>query len=183
MRNLLLPIAAASLAACAGLRPSGPPPQPLPASIRTLSLPPIVNKSQEPGIEDQFALALRDEFLRDARRPLVPEKDSDGVVRITITRYLQTPLQYDANQNPTTYLIRVNVDVQLVDRAAKKTLWDEKGLEASLAYPNSSLTGGLTEQAAQVQLWPVLAPMIVARVIDGYGATAGSEPKPAPPGP
>ncbi|HEX4049205.1 MAG TPA: LptE family protein [Elusimicrobiota bacterium] len=182
MRPLIL-LAAAALAACAGLRPSGPPPRPLPASIRTLSLPPIVNKSQEPGLEDPLALALRDEFLRDGRRPLVPEKDSDGAVQVAITRYLLTPLQYDANQNPTTYLIRVNVEVQLFDRAAKKTLWDEKGLEASLAYPNASLTGGLTEQAAQAQLWPVLAPMIVARVIDGYGATAAPEPKPAPPGP
>jgi hypothetical protein len=174
--------AAAALAACAalGYKP-GPPPVPLPASLAKLSLPPIVNKTQQSGLEDKLALAVRDEFLRDGRRPPVPEKESDAAVQITITRYILTPLQYDSNQNPTTYRLRIAVEVQLIDRALKKTLWDEKGLEAALAYPNSSLTGGLGEEAARENLWAILSPMIVERVIDGFGATADSAPPPVTP--
>jgi hypothetical protein len=177
VRRLLPLAAAAALAACAALQGrSGPPPHPLPGEIRKLSIRPIVNKTQQSGLEDLFVLAVRDEFLRDGRYPPVPENESDGVILITITRYLLTPLQYDSNQNPTTYKLRIAVDVQLLDRAANKALWDEKGLEASLAYPNSSLAGGLGEAQARADLWPILAPMIVARVIDGYGATE-SEPE------
>ena len=181
MRRLAL-LAVAALAACAGPETrSGPPPSPLPSAIRKLSIRPIVNKTQQSGLEDKLGLAVRDEFLRDARHPLVPEKESDGIVGITITRYILTPLQYDSNENPTTYKLRVAVEVQLLDRAAGTALWDEKGLETSLAYPNSSLTGGLAEEDARVNIWAILSPMIVARVIDGFGATASAPVSPATP--
>lgn len=177
-------LVAAALAACAGPEArSGPPPQPLPSSIQKLSIRPIVNKTQQSGLEDKLTLAVRDELLRDGRHPLVPEKESDGIVAITITRYILTPLQYDSNLNPTTYKLRIAVEVQLLDRAAGTTLWDEKGLEASLAYPNSSLTGGLAEEPARENLWTILSPMIVARVIDGFGATERPEESPAAPAP
>lgn len=178
MTRAALFVVAAALAACAGPRTrSG---APLPDNIRKLAILPIVNKTQQPGLEDQLALAVRDEFLRDARHPLVPEKESDGAVLITVTRYILTPMQYDAALNPTTYKLRVAVDVQLLDRAAGKNLWDEKGLEATLAYPYVSLTGGLAEDAARQNLWAILSPMIVGRVVDGFGAT--EEPK-TPPSP
>jgi hypothetical protein len=174
-------LAAAALAACGGPEVrTGPPPQPLPAGIQKLAILPIVNKTQQSGLEDRLTAAVRDEFLRDARHPLVPEKESDGAVQITITRYILTPLQYDVNLNPTTYKLRIAVDVQLLERASGKTLWDEKGLEASLAYPNSSLTGGLAEAPARENLWAILSPMIVSRVIDGFGATADAPETAAP---
>jgi hypothetical protein len=183
LRRLAL-LAVAALAACAipEVRP-GPPPSPLPSALRKLSIRPIVNKTQQSGLEDKFALAVRDEFLRDARHPLVPETESDGIVAITITRYILMPLQYDAALNPTTYKLRIAVDVQLLDRAAGKTLWDEKGLETSLAYPNSSLAGGLGEDSARENIWSVLSPMIVVRVIDGFGTTDNAPEKPAAPAP
>lgn len=177
--RLLALLAVAVLAACAGPeRRSGPPPRPLPDNIRKLAILPIINKTQQSGLEDQLALAVRDEFLRDARHPLVPENESDGVVLITISRYVLTPLQYDERLNPTTYKLHVAVGVQLLDRAAGKTLWDEKGLEASLSYPYVALTGGLAEDAARQNLWAILSPMIVGRVVDGFGATADAPEKP-----
>jgi hypothetical protein len=180
----LILLAVAALAACASpMTRSGPPPSPLPSGIRKLSIPPIVNKTQQSGLEDKLGLAVRDEFLRDARHPLVPEKESDGIVAITITRYILTPLQYDSTLNPTTYKLRIAVEVQLLDRAAGKALWDEKGLETSLAYPNSSLAGGLSEDDARANIWSVLSPMIVARVIDGFGATGNAPEKPPSPEP
>lgn len=181
MRRLAL-IVAVALAACAGPEArSGPPPHPLPSNIRKLSLPPIINKSQQPGLEDLFGLAVRDEFLRDGRYPPVPEKESDGAVQITITRYILAPLQYDSNENPTTYKLRIAVEVTVIDRAAGKPLWTEKGLEASLSYPYVNLVGGLSEEAARENLWAILAPMVVARVIDGFGATEDAPEKPAAP--
>lgn len=179
MLRAALLAAAAALAACAGAPARRGPP--LPANIRKLAILPIVNKTQQPGMEDQLTAAVRDEFLRDARHPLVPQTESDGDVLITITRYILTPLQYDANLNPMTYRLHVNLDVQLVDRAAGKPLWDEKGLEASISYPYVSFTGGLSEEAARQNLWAILAPMVVGRVIDGFGATDSGLPPVPPP--
>ena len=177
MRRSALPLAfAAALAACGGgpdmaYRPT---PQLLPSNIQKLSIRPIVNNTQQFGLEDKFALAVRDEFLRDARYPLVPESESNGIVWITITRYILTPLQYDATLAPISYKLRVLVDVQLVDRSTNQALWEEKNLEGSLTYPNATLTGGLTEEQARENIWATLAPMIVKRVVDGFGAVTGT---------
>ena len=116
----------------------------------------------------------RDEFLRDVRYPLVPENESNGIVWITITRYILTPLQYDATLAPTSYKLRVLVDVQMVDRSTNQTLWEEKNLEGTLTYPNATLTGGLTEEQARENIWAILAPMIVKRVVNGFGAVTGT---------
>ena len=164
------------MAACGGgadvaYRPT---PQLLPSNIQKLSIRPIVNKTQQFGLEDKLVLAVRDEFLRDARYPLVPEKESNGIVWITITRYLLTPLQYDATLAPTSYKLRVLVDVQMVDRGTNQALWEEKNIEGSLTYPNATLAGGMTEEQARENIWAVLAPMIVKRVVEGFGAVTGT---------
>jgi hypothetical protein len=151
-----------------------PTPQILPSNIQKLAIRPIVNKTQQFGLEDKLALAVRDEFLRDARYPLVPEDESNGIVWITITRYLLTPLQYDATLAPTSYKLRVLIDVQMVDRSTNQALWEEKNLEASLTYPAATLTGGLTEEQARENIWSILAPMVVKRVVDGFGAVTGT---------
>lgn len=175
MRRLLLLLSVAALAACGGpeigYRPA---PQLLPSNIQRLALRPIVNKTQQFGLEDKLLLAVRDEFLRDARYPLVPEAESNGIVWITITRYILTPIQYDATLAPTNYKLRILVDVQMVDHSTNQALWEEKNLEGSLTYPASTLTGGLTEEQAREQIWTILAPMIVRRVVDGFGAVTGT---------
>ncbi len=177
MRRLSLVLcAAAGLAACA----SGPDmaytpaPQLLPRHIQKLALRPIVNKTQQFGLEDKLLLRVRDEFLRDGRYPLVPESDSNGIVAITITRYILTPIQYDATLAPTTYKLRILIDVQMIDRSTNQVLWDERNLEGSLTYPASTLTGGLTEEQAREQIWDILAPMVVKRVVDGFGSVTGT---------
>ncbi len=117
---------------------------------------------------------MRDEFLRDGRYPPVPEKESDGVVQITITRYILTPLGYDAYLFPISYKLRIIVDLRMAERATNRELWTEKDLEGSLTYPNQILAGGQTEGQAQATIWTVLAPMIVSRVVDGFGAVGGA---------
>jgi len=175
MRRLAFLLSVAALAACGGpeigYRPTS---QLLPSNIQKLALRPVVNKTQQFGLEDKLLLAVRDEFLRDARYPLVPEAESNGIVWITITRYILTPIMYDATLAPTNYKLRILVDVQMVDRSTNQALWEEKNLEGSLTYPASTLAGGLTEEAAREQIWTVLAPMIVKRVVNGFGAVTGT---------
>jgi hypothetical protein len=176
MKRLRLPLlAVVALCACGGPEVGyRPAPQLLPSNIQKLALRPIVNKTQQFGMEDKLALAVRDQFLNDARYPIVPEDDANGVVWITITRYILTPLQFDATQAPTLYKLRILVDVTMVDHATNQAIWEEKNLEGSLTYPNATLTGGMTEEQARENIWAILAPMIVTRVIDGFGAVTGT---------
>jgi hypothetical protein len=172
---LLTLAAAAALAACGGpeigYRPS---PQLLPSNIQKLAIHPIANNTQQLGLEDKLALAVRNQFLSDARYPLVPEDEADGLVYITITRYLLTPLSYDATLAPTSYKMNIIVEVQMVDRATNQALWDEKNLEGALTFQNQNLAGGITEEQARENIWAILAPMVVKRVVDGFGAVTGT---------
>ncbi len=121
-------------AACGGGPDVGyrPAPQLLPRpTSRSSRVRPITNKTQQFGLEDKLALAVRDQFLKDARYPLTPENESNGIVWITITRYILTPLQYDATLAPTSYKMTIIVDVQLVDRSKNQALWEASGICAA----------------------------------------------------
>lgn len=151
-----------------------PTPQLLPAHVQRLALRPIVNKTQQFGLEDKLLLRVRDEFLRDGRYPLVPEPESQGIVWITVTRYILTAVQYDATQAATAYKLRILVDLQFVDKSTNQIIWEEKNLEGILSYPATTLRGGLTEEQAREQIWDILSRNIVKRVVEGFGSVTGT---------
>jgi len=174
MRRLLAPLAVAWLCACGQDVAYRPTPQILPSNIQRLAIRPIVNKTQQFGLEDKLALRIRDEFLRDARYPLTPEPEASGIVAVTVSRYILTPVQYDATLAPTAYKLRILVDLSMIDRGSNQILWEEKNLESSLTYPASTSRGGLTEEQAREQIWDILARNVVKRVIDGFGSVTGT---------
>ncbi len=175
-RSALLFAVASALAACGGGPEVGyrPAPQLLPSNIQKLAIHPIVNKTQQFGMEDKLTLAVRNQFLSDSRYPLVPEDEANGIVWITITRYILTPLSYDATLAPTTYKLRIILDVQMVDRSTNQAIWDEKNIEGTLTFATQTLPGGITEEQARENIWAILAPKVVTRVIDGFGAVTGT---------
>jgi hypothetical protein len=171
MRRLALIVAAAAaFAACSEDVSYQPAPQILPANIQKLGLAQVINKTQQFGLEDKLGLAIRDQFLADGRYPLVPVEDCNGIVQVTVTRYLLTPIQYDATLNPTSFKMRMSIEVSVIDKTTNTALWDERNLEGVLVYPISTLAGGLTEEQAREQIYPIVATKVVKRVIDGFGA-------------
>jgi hypothetical protein len=166
-RRALAVALAAALAACASYGPRGS------AGLGTkIAVRPVVNKSQQPSLEDQLGLAVRDEFLRDARYQVTPEAEAKDVLAVTITRYTLKPTQYDVTLAPSTYKLSILVDLKMIDRASGATLWEEKDLEGAFTYPVYNLAGGMTEPQAQTEIWTILSPMIVERAADGFAAAA-----------
>lgn len=174
LRRTVPLLALAALAACGQDLAYRPTPQILPNHIQKLALRPLVNKTQQFGLEDKLALRIRDEFLRDARYPLAPEAEAEGVVWATISRYILTPVQYDATLAPTAYKLRILVDIQFVDRSTNQVLWEEKNLESALTYPAPTMQGGMTEEQAREQIWDILARSVVRRVVEGFGSVTGT---------
>lgn len=174
IKRLIPLVLIALIAACGTDVAYKPTPQLLPQHVQRLALRPVVNKTQQFGLEDKLMLRVRDEFLRDGRYPLVPEPESQGIVGITITRYILTAVQYDATQAATAYKLRILVDLAFVDKSTNQTLWEEKNLEGILSFPAQTLRGGLTEEQAREQIWDILARNIVKRVVDGFGSVTGT---------
>jgi hypothetical protein len=174
-KHWYLLVAAAALGCSSENIHYNPTPQLLPQNVRRIALHPIINKTGQFGLEDKLMLAVRDEFLRDGRYPLVPESDSDGVVWTTISRYISTPIQYDSNLVPTAYKLRVLTDLQFVDRRKPdQALWVEKNIDEVFTYAAQTLAGGMSEEQAREQIWTTLAKDIVTRVIDGFGSKTGT---------
>jgi hypothetical protein len=179
MIKRLLPVILLTFTACATddggssgvvYKPSS---QLLPQHIKSLSIRPITNKTQQFGLEDKLTLRIRDEFLRDGRYPVVPEDQSHGVVVVTITRYILVPTQFDSVLTPIAYKLRVLADLDFVDRHSNTILWREPNLEGIQSYTAQTLSGGITEEQARELIWDVLARDIVKRTIEGFGAATG----------
>lgn len=151
-----------------------PAPQILPANIKKVAIRLVVNKTQQFGLEDKFTLAIRDNFLRDGTYPIVPEEDADGVVLVTVQRYVLTPVQYTATLVPTAYKLRVICDLQFIDRASNQILWEERNMEGIQTYAADTLPGGLTEEQAREAIWDSLSRDIVKRVVVGFGSVTGT---------
>ncbi len=191
IRKLLLRTAAPALllgaAACAGddvaYRPT---PQILPQHISRIAIRPVINKTQQFGLEDKLTLRIRDEFLRDGRYPLVPESNADGLVLVTLKRYILTPTQYDSVLTPTAYKLIVLANLDFVDRTTNTILWSEPNLEGIQSFTASTLKGGITEEQARELVWDVLARVLVKRTVEGFGAVTGASQRQitgdAPPG-
>lgn len=178
MRKLraLLPAAAALLCACGAgddmvYKPAD---QILPQHIRRIAIRPVINKTQQFGLEDKLTLRIRDEFLRNGQYSVAPESMADGVVVLTLTRYILVPTQYDAVLAPTAYKLRVLADLDFVDRTKNQILWTEPNLEGVQTYTASTLTGGITEEQARELIWDVLARDVVTRVVKGFGSVSGA---------
>ncbi|MBI5245843.1 MAG: hypothetical protein HY923_01580 [Elusimicrobia bacterium] len=174
MIKRLLPLALLLSAACGTDVAYKPTPQIIPQHVQRLALRPVSNKTQQFGLEDKLMLRVRDEFLRDGRYPLVPEPESQGIVWITISRYILTAVQYDSTQAATAYKLRILVDLQFVDKSSNQILWEEKNLEGILNFPAATLRAGLTEEQAREQIWDILARNIVKRVVNGFGSVTGT---------
>ena len=168
-------VAAGVLSACSGPEMTyRPAPQILPSNIKKLALKLVMNKTQQFGLEDKLTLRIRDEFLRDGRYPLVPNENADGIVAVTITRYMLVPIQYDASLIPRAYKLRILADLQFIDRAANTVLFEESNIEGIQTYAAATLPGGLTEEQAREFIWDTLARDVVKRVVEGFGSVTGT---------
>ena len=155
----------------------------LPPNIKSIAVRPVVNKTQQFGLEDKLTLRIRDEFLRDGQYRITPEDSADGVVVFTIKRYLLTPTQYDTVLTPTTYKLLLTGDLQFIDRSANTILWTEPNMQGVQTYTAPTLAGGITEEQARELVWDVLARDIVTRTVQGFGAVSGASKRliPEPP--
>jgi hypothetical protein len=174
MKKFLIVALAAAAWGCGQDIAYHPAPQILPSNIKKVAIRLVVNKTQQFGLEDKFTLAIRDQALRSGQYPIVPEDDADGIVQVTIQRYVLTPVQYNATLIPTAYKLRVIIDLTFVDRNTNQVLWEEKNMEGIQTYPASTVPGGLTEEQAREQIWDSLSRDVVTRVVQGFGAVTGT---------
>ncbi len=156
--------------------PYDPAPQLLPAHIKNVYVRPVLNNTNQYGLEDKFTNAIIDEFMRDGRLSVVSnESESDGVIVCEIKRYTLQPLTYDANMVTEQYKLWVLINVYFIDRQENITLWAEPNMEGIQIYADVVKVGfgGMTEDQAREYVWEKLSRDIVKRTVKGFGNAGG----------
>ncbi len=124
----------------------------VPKGAKTIAIPVFINATNEPYVDVEVTKAVVNEFLTDGRLELAGLEGADVVLRGKVTRYEVTALSYTPNAYVQQYRVRLLVEASLEDQRVKKTVWQEKGIEAVFIsdYPVAySATGGADIQATK----------------------------------
>jgi hypothetical protein len=126
----------------------------LPSHIKTVAIIPFENLTATPEIQRELTETLRSELqsrlgLRDA-----PESRANSIVRGTIQRYeTDIPIGFNANNRQTTSarrLLRLTIDLEIVDQVSGKTLLQRKGMSAEGQYDERGEADGRKQAVKRI---------------------------------
>ncbi|MDR1418137.1 MAG: LPS assembly lipoprotein LptE [Endomicrobium sp.] len=182
----LLFISCMFFASCASVYT--PADQIIPEHIKRIYIQPVINATNQFGIEGSFTNSITDEFMIDGRLSLTNSpKEANAVVTVTIKRYILEPLTYDVSGVVEQYKLWVIVSASLVDEDNNTVLWTEPNLEGIQIYRDTtrrqsddSFGDGMTEEDARQLIWNKISRNIVRRVIKGFGSITSISSKKVP---
>lgn len=121
----------------------------LPANIKTVHVPVLENRTQEPGIEDFVTRALTEALVtsgvaRISSNPAV----ADGVLEGAIVGYSLTSLAFDRSTNATQYRLQLALSLALKDRRTGDVIWKQERIEERADFP---VTGQVTQTLVREQ--------------------------------
>jgi Lipopolysaccharide-assembly len=108
----------------------------LPAHIKTVHVPVLVNRTQEPGIESLITQALADAVITSGPVLIVGNAtQADAVLEGAIIEYSLTSLAFDRTANVTRYRLRIALALTLTDRVKNVVLWRQSRVEDRADFP------------------------------------------------
>lgn len=119
----------------------------LPAHIKTVHVPVLQNKTQEPGIEDFVTQALTEAVVTSGRVKIAPNAtQADAVLEGSIVEYSLTSLAFDRSANVTQYRLRIALSLTFRDRVRNQVLWRQDRIEDRADFP---VSGPVTQTLAR----------------------------------
>ena len=112
------------------LRPS------LPGNIKTVHIPVLENKTQEPGIEDFMTQALTQAVVTSGAAKIAQSaEEADGVLEGSIVEYSLTSLAFDRSANATQYRLQIGLALTLRDRRSGEVVWKQDRISERADFP------------------------------------------------
>jgi hypothetical protein len=98
----------------------------LPQSIRTIGIPPFLNRTSRPELEQRVTEHIISEFTTRGRLRIVAgEDDAQAILQGEILSYTVTPVVISELGRATRYEIRITARVALSEIATEKILWED----------------------------------------------------------
>lgn len=168
-RGALSGVFLATLAALGGcgysLRPS------LPPHIKSVHIPVLENRTQEPGIEDFVTQAVTQAFVTSGRVRIAESAErADAVLEGAIIGYALTSLAFDRSANVTQYRLQIALALALRDRVRNTVLWRHDRIEerADFAVAGQVTQTLAREEAAVRQAAVDIGRAIVSFALEGF---------------
>ncbi len=165
MRRLLLFLAAAALAGCAGYKLG--PTNGLPAGSRSIQVRPFANKTREPRVTEYLSISMRKQLQQDGTYRLETSTRPDILVTGEIIRFVRTGLSYQTNDvlTPQEYTLALVARVVAVDLNSGKTNLNQE------VFGRTYMRIGNDQSSAERQAIPLLtddlARNAVSFLVDG----------------
>lgn len=144
----------------------------LPASVKTIAVPAMENRTSRYRIEQRLTDALVREFLsRTSYRVVADPAGADAVLRGKITGLESSALLFDtATGRATTMLVTVRCEVVLEERETQKVLYRNDDFLFRNEYEISTNLGSFFEEQdpALGRLAQDFAKRLVAAVVEGF---------------
>ncbi len=110
----------------------------LPSHIRTVAVIPFENLTSAPQLQQELTLALRTELRDKLGLREAAEAHASAIVRGTIQRYeTDIPIGFSGTNKSQTSArrqLQISVDIEMIDQATGKALWERKGFLAEGQY-------------------------------------------------
>ncbi|MEN9306902.1 MAG: hypothetical protein RL173_834 [Fibrobacterota bacterium] len=139
----------------------------LPAGLRTVEIPSVIDNARQPELADQATKAIVDEFARNgALRPL--DRDAQSRVDATLSLYSHAPQTFDASGNVSRFRVTVTLEAKFVDLRDDGVLFDSKNGGGGIAgtYDYDPLRE--TEADAKIKALNVSVRKLVDNTISGW---------------
>ena len=118
----------------------------LPPHVRTVAVIPFENLTSVPEVQQELALALRNQLRDRLGLREAAENKASAIVRGTIQRYeADIPIGFSASNKSQTSArrqLQITVDLEMIDQVTGKTLWSRKGLMAEGQYEERGEASG-----------------------------------------
>jgi Lipopolysaccharide-assembly len=121
----------------------------LPANIKTVHVPVLVNRTQEPGIEDFLTSALTQAVVTSGVARIASNAEqADGILEGAIVEYSLTSLAFDRAANVTRYRLQIALSLSLRERRSGDVIWKQDRIEERSDFP---VSGQVTQTIAREQ--------------------------------
>lgn len=110
----------------------------LPDHIQTVYVPPVQNDTQRFGITEPLTQGLLDAVRSRLGGQTAAEEQADAVVRVTLTRYSDEALSFEAEEDVGAQVFQRRVtliaSVEIEDRVQERTMWSSGSVRGTGEY-------------------------------------------------
>jgi hypothetical protein len=119
--------------------------EPIGIQLESLAIPLVSSPASTSGFEAVFTRIIREEFISHGKVPLLASDKAQAVLKGSITDVRTDPVSFESREETvmgtaTTYsvtasrLLKVILDMQLVDRESGKVVWREPAMEERATF-------------------------------------------------